>query len=185
MLFTYHWFFVDMINCSSMIPAPNLSTKEQLVLEALQEVKDPEIPFISVVDMGIITGVIVEEHSNSVVVKMTPTFVGCPAIKHMQQQIKKTVENLGFNQVEVIVDFEKQWNSNLITDRGRKQLEQFRLSPPPRHDGEVTVQLLEKAKCPHCGSTNTVLDAPFGATLCRALHFCHDCKQAFEQFKPL
>jgi ring-1,2-phenylacetyl-CoA epoxidase subunit PaaD len=116
---------------------------------------------------------------------MTPTFVGCPAINYMQQQVKQTVESLGYDKVEVIVDFDKRWNSNLITERGRKQLEAFRLSPPPLHHGEITNELLEKAKCPNCGSTNTSLSAPFGPTLCRALHYCFDCKQGFEQFKPV
>ncbi len=158
---------------------------ERLIYEALQAVKDPEIPVISVVDMGIITGVEVDEKNNSAVVKMTPTFVGCPAINFMRDNVKKTVEQLGFDKVEVMVDFEKRWSSNLITETGRKQLEQFRLSPPPKHDGDVTSDLLEHAKCPHCGSTNTTMNSPFGPTLCRALHFCFDCKQGFEQFKPV
>jgi len=135
--------------------------------------------------MGIITGVEVDEANDSAIVKMTPTFVGCPAINYMQQQIKKIVEELGFNNVDVIVDFEKRWSSNLITETGRKQLEAFRLSPPPKHNGDVTNELLEHAKCPNCGSTNTTMNSPFGPTLCRALHFCFDCKQGFEQFKPV
>jgi ring-1,2-phenylacetyl-CoA epoxidase subunit PaaD len=168
-----------------MISIENISVIQQKVYGALKSVKDPEIPVISVVDMGIITGVEVDEKNNSVIVKMTPTFVGCPAIKHMQHEVQKTVEQLGFDKVEVIVDFEKRWSSNLITEVGRKQLEDFRLSPPPKHDGNITNELLAHAKCPHCGSINTTMNSPFGATLCRALHFCFDCKQGFEQFKPL
>lgn len=155
------------------------------ILEALHEVKDPEIPVISVVDLGVITAVNVDALSQKVVVQMTPTFVGCPAIKYMQQQIKERVESLGFQEVEVTVDFTKRWSSNLVSERGRQQLESFRLSPPPLHEGEVTLDLLKQAACPHCGSKNTTLNSPFGPTLCRALHFCLDCKQGFEQFKPL
>lgn len=162
-----------------------LSVGEGLIYDALQAVKDPEIPVISVVDMGIITGVEVDEEQHIATIKMTPTFVGCPAIKHMQNDVQKTVEAMGYKKVVVIVDFEKRWSSNLISERGRKQLEDFRLSPPPIFEGEVTNELLEKAKCPHCKSTNTSLNSPFGATLCRAIHFCYDCKQGFEQFKPL
>jgi ring-1,2-phenylacetyl-CoA epoxidase subunit PaaD len=168
-----------------MILTENLSLTEQIILDALYDVKDPEIPVISVVDMGIITDVKVDEDANAAQVKMTPTFVGCPAINYMQQQIKKTVEELGYDKVEVIVDFDKRWSSNLISEKGRKQLEEFRLSPPPKHEGNITNELLEKAKCPNCGSTHTTLNSPFGPTLCRALHFCIDCKQGFEQFKPL
>lgn len=155
------------------------------VLEALQAVKDPEIPVISIVDMGIITEVTVNENEEEVVVKMTPTFVGCPAINFMQQQAKVVLENLGFKKVSVVVDFEKKWNSNLVTERGRKQLQEFRLSPPLKHNGEELQQLLENVECPNCGSTHTALKSPFGSTLCRALHFCLECKQGFEQFKPL
>ena len=157
--------------------------KEQEILEALQEVKDPEIPVISIVDLGMITGV--EVNDSHAKVTMTPTFVGCPAIQFMRNKVKLAVEQLGYKDVEVIVDHSTTWTSNRISERGLQQLQEFRLSPPPRIDGDVTAEDLSYAKCPHCGSVNTTLRSPFGPTLCRALHFCYDCKQAFEQFKPV
>jgi ring-1,2-phenylacetyl-CoA epoxidase subunit PaaD len=154
------------------------------IWQALQEVKDPEIPVISVVDMGIITAVDIPEPTHAIVT-MTPTFVGCPAINYMQAQVRKAVQALGFEKVEVNIDFSTPWSSNRITETGLQQLRDFKLSPPRKHNGEVSMEDLTMAECPHCGSTNTSLNTPFGPTLCRALHFCYDCKQAFEQFKPL
>ena len=127
---------------------------EAQILAALQEVKDPEIPVISVVDLGIITKIEVGE-GNSAKVTMTPTFVGCPAIKHMQNEVQLAVEALGFETVEVVVDYTIPWNSNMVSERGLQQLKDFRLSPPKRHCGIVTMEDLEHAQCPNCFGTNT------------------------------
>ncbi len=157
-----------------------LTTKED-ILEALHKVKDPEIPVISVVDLGIITDVKVD--GNSARVTMAPTFVGCPAVDYMRAQIKKKVEELGFEKVEVIVDREYKWSTNDISEKGKQLLKDFRLAPPPNITGELDLSNLQAA-CPHCGSINTTLNSPFGSTLCRAMYLCKDCKLSFEQFKP-
>jgi len=159
-------------------------TKKKVVLKALEEVKDPEIPVISVIDMGMITDVQISD-LGAVKVLMTPTFVGCPAIEMIRQDIKKKVETLDFKDVEVIIDEKTRWTSNRLSAKGRKALKNFGLAPPPKHKGDVTLEMVEHAKCPHCGSENTTLRSPFGSTLCRAINYCFDCKQGFEQFKPL
>ncbi len=156
-------------------------TLEQIILDTLHQVKDPEIPVISVVDLGIITDVKVK--ANNACITMAPTFVGCPAIDYMQQQIKKKVEELGFERVEVIVDREYKWSTNDISEKGKQLLKDFRLAPPPIIKDEWNLENLQAA-CPHCGSKNTSLNSPFGSTLCRALYLCNDCKLSFEQFKP-
>ena len=160
-----------------------INHKEREIWDALQNVKDPEIPVISVVDMGIITGVYLDE--DVVRITMTPTFVGCPAIDYMKNDIQQTVESLGYERVEVDVDFETKWSSNLITEEGKAQLKDFGLAPPPRIQGNVEIKNLENVKCPKCGSTNTTLNNPFGPTLCRSVHKCNDCGEGFEQFKPV
>ncbi len=157
---------------------------EQDILAALEDVKDPEIPVLSVVDLGIITGVEIKSE-NEVTVSMTPTFVGCPAIGMMQKDIRKRVEQMGFAKVDVVIDRSVAWNSNMITDKGREALKNFKLAPPPKHDGNISLEMLALAKCPNCGSSNTSLRNPFGPTLCRSIHFCYDCKNAFEQMKPV
>lgn len=157
-------------------------TKED-VLEALQDVKDPEIPTISVVDLGIIRNVEVGERI--IKITMTPTFSGCPALKIMENMVKEKITELTALDVEVTTNFDTQWNTNMITEKGLEGLKKHGLAPPLRHEGLVQIDMITHAECPLCGSTNTVLKSPFGPTLCRSLHYCNDCLNAFEQFKPV
>jgi ring-1,2-phenylacetyl-CoA epoxidase subunit PaaD len=154
------------------------------IYEWLEEVKDPEIPTLSMMDMGIITKVEVRGESD-VYVEMTPTFTGCPAIKMMEGMVSDRLKEMGIEKVEVVTTFDKPWNSNKLTERGLLCLKKHGLAPPPQHKGEITEELLEHAACPFCGSKNTEMKSPFGPTLCRSLHYCNNCLQAFEQFKPV
>ncbi len=153
------------------------------IKEALKVVKDPEIPALSVVDLGIITKI--EQSEKGLNITMTPTFVGCPAIDVMKKDIKEAGEKLGYGEVEVFVDYDTPWNSNKMTEEGRDALEKFGLAPPPHLDKEMELSDLDRVRCPHCGSTDTTLRSAFGSTLCRAIRFCFNCKQGFEQFKPV
>jgi ring-1,2-phenylacetyl-CoA epoxidase subunit PaaD len=157
---------------------------EELVLDALQDVKDPEIPVISVVDLGIIHSVEVDAQGK-VLVRMTPTFAGCPAIGHMTSDIHTKLGEKGMAQVEVQVMYNEPWSTNKITPKGRQVLKDFGLSPPPPFDGLLTLDVLQNAVCPNCSSNNTFLMSTFGPTACRAIHHCRNCKETFEQFKPL
>lgn len=157
---------------------------EQDIWKALEVVKDPEIPTLSMVDMGIITKVEVRD-DHSVLVEMTPTFTGCPALKMMEQMVADRLKEIGVENAEVITTFDKPWDSNKLTARGLMCLKKHGLAPPPKHNGEITDELLEHVECPFCGSKNTVTKSPFGPTLCRSLHYCNNCLQAFEQFKPV
>lgn len=155
------------------------------ILEALQAVRDPEIPTISVVDMGIITGVEIASE-DQVTVRMTPTFVGCPAIEVMRNDVEHAVRGLGVDVVEVVVNFDIPWSTNRLTEKGRAALLQHGLAPPEHYD-DLTLELevLNNVACPYCGSRKTTLKSPFGPTLCRSLHYCNSCLQAFEGFKPV
>lgn len=156
---------------------------EDKILEWLDEVKDPEIPVLSLVDLGVITKVDINEHR--VRVDMTPTFVGCPAMDYMKQDVIDVLNSYGIDNVDVNINFDSPWNSNKISEKGRKALKEFGLSPPPKHNLIVDIDILEHAECPNCGSTNSVMKTPFGPTACRSIHHCHDCGETFEQFKPL
>ncbi len=158
---------------------------EKDIWNALETVMDPEIPTISMVDMGIITGVILNADQSKAFVEMTPTFSGCPAIRQMEQMVHDRLKEIGIPEVEVRTTFNKPWNSNLITERGRQHLLKHGLAPPPKHHGEITMELLENIVCPFCGSHNVQMKSAFGATLCRSIHYCNDCLQGFEQFKPV
>lgn len=154
------------------------------VMEWLEDVKDPEIPVLSLVDLGVITSVTVV--SNDVTVEMTPTFVGCPALETMKQEVIEKLRSVGVDRATVEVSFRDPWNSDKITDKGKKALKQFGLAPPPNGNQLFTdLEIIERATCPRCDGTNTELKNPFGPTLCRAIYFCADCREAFEQFKPL
>ena len=158
----------------------------------LESVKDPEIPVISVVEMGIVTKVQIQESriknqekQSKAQVTMTPTFVGCPAIGVMKKDIYDAVKKMGFDEVVVTVDMETAWSSDRMSPEAKLKLEKFGIAPPAVMDGDMTAEMLDKVRCPHCGSTDTTLRSAFGSTLCRAIRFCFSCKQGFEQFKPL
>ncbi len=154
------------------------------IFHALHEVKDPEIPVISIVEMGIVRDILVTE--KGVTIKMTPTFSGCPALDVMRRDIKACVQQLGITDVTVETVLHPPWTSDWITDEAREKLRQFGLAPPPRHDGDlISVAFLGTAECPRCRSKNTIIKNSFGPTLCRMIWYCNDCQDAFEQFKPL
>jgi ring-1,2-phenylacetyl-CoA epoxidase subunit PaaD len=154
------------------------------IWRALETVKDPEIPVVSVVEMGIVRAVAID--AGEVRVTMTPTFSGCPALDVMRRDIETAVRALGVARVTVQTVLHPPWSTEWISAAGREKLRQFGLAPPPRHAGDpVAVAFFDLAECPRCGSTNTSLRNAFGPTLCRMIWYCNDCQDAFEQFKPL
>ncbi len=156
-------------------------TKE-LILEYLEEVKDPEIPAISLVDLGVISDVQIQENQQ-VLVELTPTFAGCPAIEYMRKNVEEVLHNKGITSTAVI-NYKKVWSSDFITEKGLKQLQEFGLAKPSKSSDDL-LKSLQNVECPKCHSKNTQLLNPFGPTLCRAIHHCYDCKETFEQFKSL
>lgn len=156
------------------------------ITEWLQAVKDPEIPTISLVDLGVVRGVEIDEATGGVTVQLTPTFAGCPAMDYMRRDVERTLLAHGVPSVRVDISLREAWSSDMLTEGGREALRAHRLSPPPVLGNAVfDLDFLEYAECPNCHGHNTELRTPFGATLCRAVHFCFDCKQLFEQFKPI
>jgi ring-1,2-phenylacetyl-CoA epoxidase subunit PaaD len=155
------------------------------VWAALDEIPDPEIPVISLVDLGVVRDVAVDgEH---VRIEFTPTFLGCPALEVMRRAMEEKVEELG-GEPEVAVIHDDSWSTDRITPAGREKLREAGFAPPaPRAAGSTTlVQLQSKAfRCPYCGSTETRLENIFGPTPCRSLRFCESCRQPFEQFKTI
>jgi ring-1,2-phenylacetyl-CoA epoxidase subunit PaaD len=154
----------------------------------LEQIPDPEIPAISVVDLGVIGDV--RETDDALVVDLLPTFIGCPAIDAMRHEIGERLTALDLaDRVEVRVTFDPPWTSERISDRGRERLRASGFAPPvpaPSGHGDLEeLAVLPIAECPYCGSRNTTLENPFGPTLCRAIYHCADCRQPFEQFKRI
>jgi len=158
---------------------------EEQVWEALAEIPDPEIPVISLVELGVIRGVEVED--GRVRIDFTPTFLGCPAVEVMQTAMAERIRELGAEpEVRVLTD--DSWSTDRITPEGREKLREAGFAPPaPREAGAPTlVQLQSQAfRCPYCGSNDTTLENIFGPTPCRSLRYCRSCRQPFEQFKTI
>jgi ring-1,2-phenylacetyl-CoA epoxidase subunit PaaD len=155
------------------------------VWEALAEVPDPEIPVISLVDLGVVRDVEVDD--GRVRVEFTPTFLGCPAVDVMRDRMEEAVRALGGEpQIDVVLD--DSWSTDRITPAGREKLRESGFAPPaPREAaGPTLVQLESHAfRCPYCGSTDTRLENIFGPTPCRSIRYCQSCRQPFEQFKTI
>ncbi|HID50705.1 MAG TPA: phenylacetate-CoA oxygenase subunit PaaJ [Anaerolineae bacterium] len=156
---------------------------EEAVWQALDDVKDPEIPVVSLVEMGIVRDVVVD--GDTVTVTMTPTFSGCPALRVMEQDITAKMAELGFASVSVQTVLAPPWSSDWITDEAREKLQAFGLAPPMRHNGRIEITFYAPVVCPYCGSEDTAVKNQFGPTLCRAIYYCNHCQQPFEQFKAL
>jgi ring-1,2-phenylacetyl-CoA epoxidase subunit PaaD len=174
-------------------PRATADLRELAVWSALEEIADPEIPAISVVELGVIGQVSFEprlQGGESLNVELLPTFVGCPAIEIMQHQIGERLRALEVaDEVHVAVTFRVPWTSDRISPEGREKLRGSGFAPPmligPAFDGEELQLMLGQAICPYCGSRNATLDNPFGPTLCRAIYHCDGCNQPFEQFKAV
>ena len=157
---------------------------ESAVWAALHDVHDPEIPTISVVDLGVVRSV--ETGPNSVRVELLPTFVGCPALEVMRNDVEQRLRTFA-DDVRVEISFAEPWTSDRITPQGRRRLRDSGFAPPPplgHHDGQL-LPVLSVAECPYCGSRNATLENAFGPTACRAIYHCANCRQPFEQFKAV
>jgi ring-1,2-phenylacetyl-CoA epoxidase subunit PaaD len=154
------------------------------VWSALAEIPDPEIPVVSLVELGVIKAVEVED--GSVRIDFAPTFMGCPALEFMQRAMEERVSALGA-EPEVRVLLDDSWSTDDITPAGREKLRAAGFAPPaPRPAGKLElVQLQRGFRCPYCSSTDTKLENIFGPTPCRSIRYCNACRQPFEQFKTI
>jgi ring-1,2-phenylacetyl-CoA epoxidase subunit PaaD len=160
----------------------------EAVWEALAEVPDPEIPVVSVVDLGLVHTV--ELDGELLRVELLPTFVGCPALELIRRSVADRLAGLA-PRVEVEMTFAVPWTSDRITPDGRRKLRQSGFAPPgPAGAGDArplfaTIPMRPTAACPWCGSADTALENLFGPTLCRTVFWCNHCRQPFEQFKAV
>ena len=158
---------------------------EAQVWAALSAIPDPEIPVISLVELGVVRDVTVT--NGQVRVDFTPTFLGCPALEVMRDAMADQIRALGA-EPQINVRLDDSWSTDRITPAGREKLRASGFAPPtPREaTGPTLVQLQSNAhRCPYCGSTETRLENIFGPTPCRSLRYCATCRQPFEQFKTI
>jgi ring-1,2-phenylacetyl-CoA epoxidase subunit PaaD len=185
---------VDGISSPEDNPQSAIPNPQSAVWDALREVTDPEIPTISVADLGVIHSV--EVTPERLRVEILPTFVACPAIDVMRRAIHERLTALDVApEVSVGVTFAAQWSSDRITPAGHAALRAAGFAPPAdapsfTADNVVDLNPLGRVRpvlpaCPYCGSKNTLLENRFGPTLCRAIHYCNNCRQPFEAFKAV
>jgi ring-1,2-phenylacetyl-CoA epoxidase subunit PaaD len=154
--------------------------------DILQGVPDPEVPVISVVELGVVRDV--EITADKVVVTMTPTYSGCPAMREMEADIRAALQARGVEQVEVRTVLSPAWTTDWIGEEAREKLRRYGIAPPGRAESQGLVMLTRArppVTCPFCGSNDTRLQSEFGSTACKAIHSCNSCRQPFDEFKAL
>lgn len=174
-------------------PRVTTTDRDAAVWAAIAEIPDPEIPTISLVDLGVVRGFTFSpggDRGVRLTVELLPTFVGCPATEVMREQVGDRLRKMGVaDEVVVELSFAEPWTSDRITLAGREALRGSGFAPPPpmgsSFAGTDLLTVLPVATCPYCASRNTTLENPFGPTLCRAIYHCADCRQPFEAFKAV
>ncbi|GLQ06656.1 1,2-phenylacetyl-CoA epoxidase subunit PaaD [Sneathiella chinensis] len=157
------------------------ATEQERIREILTMVKDPEIPVLSIQDMGILQSVQVTA-GNAVQVSIIPTYSGCPAMDVIREEIKTVLLLHGYGDVCVKTILSPAWSSDLITAHGRRKLQEFGIAPPAGKSSDQTGEGPDVA-CPYCQSTDTRLVSQFGSTACKALYKCNNCLEPFDYFK--
>ncbi|ACY48433.1 1,2-phenylacetyl-CoA epoxidase subunit PaaD [Rhodothermus marinus] len=161
------------------------------IRKALTEVRDPEIPVLNIVEMGIVRDVRLE--GDTVHVEITPTYTGCPAMRTIEESIVQTLRGRGFQKVIVHKVFREPWTTDWMTDEAREKLRAYGIAPPPPRADDApdliplpfSVARGPTVPCPFCGSEQTRQTSAFGSTACKALFFCEACRQPFEYFKAI
>lgn len=153
------------------------------VWQALAHVPDPEIPVVSITDMGMVRAVTVD--GAHVQVTFTPTFSGCPALHIIRDSIEQAVRDLGAQDVTVRSTLTPPWTTDWIREDARERLRQYGIAPPGPATHDLIQLDAEPTRCPRCGSLNVRLTASFGPTLCKRLYVCDACREPFEGFKSV
>lgn len=159
---------------------------KQDIWSYLEEVIDPEIPVLNVVEMGIVRDV--EIISDQVIVKITPTYSGCPAMNAIEMAIHEKLREKGIESFKVVTDFKESWTTDWMTDHAKKKLKEYGIAPPEKtgDDSDFLTSLKSSQKivpCPYCDSMDTKLQSEFGSTACKSQYYCNECNQPFEHFK--
>jgi ring-1,2-phenylacetyl-CoA epoxidase subunit PaaD len=157
---------------------------EEQIWELMHQIPDPEIPVIDIVELGVIRSVKLNNKS-SVEITITPTYSGCPAMKQMEDDIRKQLNEAGFSEIKINTVYNPPWTTDWITQEAKVKLNNYGIAPPEHSSIDKGVLLGREriVKCPRCSSTSTQLVSQFGSTACKALYKCSDCLEPFDYFK--
>lgn len=155
------------------------------LFEVLEDVKDPEVPVLSVVELGIVRDI--EPAGTGAVVTVTPTYSGCPAMHEIERGIRNALAARGVDPIEIRTKYAPAWTTDWISTTARAKLAAYGIAPPGAAPNVGVVQLERRARvaCPHCGSLDTTMRSEFGSTACKALWVCRSCGEPFEEFKAI
>ena len=165
-----------------------VATRVEQAWTVLDAVLDPEVPALSVVDLGIVREVI--ESDTGLEVVLTPTYSGCPATEVIERSVLDAIDAAGLGPARATTRMAPAWTSDWISEDGRRKLREYGIAPPGRcaTDGAAPIRFMRREPalaCPRCGSRRTERLSAFGSTACKALHRCLDCREPFEHFKPI
>ena len=167
--------------------APGPRATREALLAVLDGVMDPEVPVLSVRELGIVRDVAVDD-AGAVTVTVTPTYSGCPAIRVIEQDILSALEHAGYAGARVRTTYAPAWTTDWIAPEAKAKLKAYGIAPPGRAESGGLVQLLrrrEAVQCPYCDSYDTELRSEFGSTACKSVCWCRACRQPFEEFKAI
>ena len=156
----------------------NQSATKKRIWEILETVCDPEIPVLSIIDMGIVRDV--KFNIEEVEIIITPTYSGCPAMDAISMDIRLKLIEQGFNKVKISSVISPAWTTDWMSEAGKRKLKEYGIAPPVNRSEDESERMIE---CPQCHSHNTKLLSQFGSTACKALYQCNDCKEPFDYFK--
>ena len=181
----------DVVAAAASVAGDDEQSRVELAWQVLDGVADPEVPVLSVRDLGLVRDVRAE--GEALVVVLTPTYSGCPATEVIEQSVVEALDAAGLGPARVELRRAPAWTTDWISDAGRRKLREYGIAPPgpviPAEAGIQGIRLFrrkpEAIPCPHCGSTDTERLSAFGSTACKSLHRCLACREPFEHFKPL
>lgn len=168
-----------------MKPVTTFYTKDQ-IWSILEEVTDPEIPVLNIVEMGIVRDIIIDHEK--VTVQITPTYSGCPAMNAIENEIHKKLNERKISEFQVKTDYSESWTTDWMTGHAKKKLKDYGIAPPDKTENsdDFLTNLKGSQKivpCPYCDSMETNLESEFGSTACKSQYYCNNCDQPFEHFK--
>jgi len=165
----------------NIINSFSLEKNEKRVWRILSSVNDPEIPVLSVIDLGIVREIKIED--KTVEVLITPTYSGCPAMDFIGMNIRKALVENGFKKIKITHQLSPAWTTDWMTEEAKEKLKSYGIAPPSSKTFDKNYLQNLLVECPHCHSTNTNLVSQFGSTACKAIYQCNDCREPFDYFK--
>ncbi len=161
-----------------------MTLTKQDIWDLLEQVTDPEIPVLTVTDLGIVRDVVLHDDGITEVI-ITPTYSGCPAMNMIEVNIRSVLQENGVEPLKVTTVLSPAWTTDWMTEAGKRKLKEYGIAPPVEGSQDKGALFGEspKPECPHCGSPNTEMVAQFGSTACKSMYKCLDCKEPFDYFK--